>query len=358
MNPFEYQRPLPPADVIDREPETGLILELCESGALIRLDAPRRYGKTSLVGKVLDRGADSGGVGVLVDLDGVLTAQDVADRIALAYRGLEGPIQSFLRPILGAIGIGVGVGPVRVSARARGEVGQQKLLDLLNLPNRIAERGEARVIVAFDEFQEVLKIEGMDGAIRSQIQHHADFASYIFTGSEPRLMNALFGDRRRPFWEQARPERIGRLDAEDIAVYIAERFASFRRDPGRALALLLDSAAGHPQRAMLLANQLFEHTPVGKSADEHVWELARDAAAAMLSPSFDAEWRRTETNQQRVLRAPPSRLSWGRRPSSRSTPGCIYSPIRSTPSGSSRASVLRDTIPGRSAARLTHKFAL
>ncbi|MGN6378395.1 MAG: AAA family ATPase [Gaiellales bacterium] len=304
MNPFQYQRPLPARDVINRDDEALAILALCDSGQLIRLDAPRRYGKTSLVGKVFAEAEKSGGIGVLVDLDGVLSVQDVADRVELAYRELPGAVARRLRSIISGMEVSVGAGPARVRRRGTGEPpSQRKLLELLDLPHRIAERGEGRVIVAFDEFQEILKIDGMDGTIRSRIQHHSDFASYIFTGSQPRLMNELFGERRRPFWDQARPMAIGRLDSADIAEYVTARFEHTGRAPGRALSLLLVTAAGHPQRAMLLSSYLWEATPEHGEADESTWERAFGAAMDDLAIGFDAEWRSTDTNQQRVLRA-------------------------------------------------------
>ena len=52
MNPFPYQRPILPEQVIDRDPEVQKLLSWCDSAMLVRLDAPRRYGKTSLVRKV------------------------------------------------------------------------------------------------------------------------------------------------------------------------------------------------------------------------------------------------------------------------------------------------------------------
>ena len=52
MNPFVYSHPVPPADLVDREEETGTLVRLAEGGHAARLSAPRRYGKTSLLRKV------------------------------------------------------------------------------------------------------------------------------------------------------------------------------------------------------------------------------------------------------------------------------------------------------------------
>jgi len=94
VNPFVYSRPLAPEDVLDREPETEQLLSLAAGGHYMRLYAPRRFGKTSLLRKALAK-AEAGGdlVPVLVDLYGVLSYADVTIRIERAYAQLKGTIR-------------------------------------------------------------------------------------------------------------------------------------------------------------------------------------------------------------------------------------------------------------------------
>ncbi len=42
LNPFVYDDPLPPDELVDREPETEQLLRLAEGGHNTRLQAPRR----------------------------------------------------------------------------------------------------------------------------------------------------------------------------------------------------------------------------------------------------------------------------------------------------------------------------
>ena len=93
-----------------------------------------------------------------------------------------------------------------------------------------------------------------------------EVASYVFAGSEPGLMEQLFEDRDRPLYGSAVPMRLGRLAPEDVGAYVAERFEESGRGVGDALGPLLQSAAGHPQRAMLLAHRLWAVVPPGETA--------------------------------------------------------------------------------------------
>src|SRR4051812_6810260 len=92
QNPFQYQRPLPAAQMIDREDELRELRRLCDAGQLVRLDAPRRFGKTTLLGALFAEAAKDGTLGVLVDLAGVVSSSEVVERLERAYRVLSGPL--------------------------------------------------------------------------------------------------------------------------------------------------------------------------------------------------------------------------------------------------------------------------
>ena len=55
-NPFVYSHPVAPDDLIDRDDETRRLLIAAVGGHFVRLYAPRKYGKTSLLRRVLRGG--------------------------------------------------------------------------------------------------------------------------------------------------------------------------------------------------------------------------------------------------------------------------------------------------------------
>jgi len=174
---------------------------------------------------------------------------------------------------------------------------------LLDLPLRLEAGGGYRALIAFDEFQDVCKIPNLDGLIRSHIQYHGEVASYVFAGSEPGLMEQLFEDRDRPLYGSAVPMRLGRLDPGDVGEYVARRFEQTERSVGEALGPLLQAAAGHPQRAMLLAHHLWTVVAPGGTAAIEDWSRAYAAALAELEAEFDAEWRHLDSSSQKTLRS-------------------------------------------------------
>jgi hypothetical protein len=308
VNPFVYSHPLIPEDIIDRDEETETLLRNAVGGHYVRLYAPRKYGKTSLLTRALRDGEEREGlIGVHVDLYRVSSVADVTVRFERAYsRHLKGAIRRRVEAFLQRTGIGLSLGAYGISAKLQLSPRTDPLPALhalLDLPLRLEERGGYRALIALDEFQDIDKIPGLDGLIRSHIQYQGEVASYVFAGSEPGLMKQLFENKDRPLYGSAVPLRLLRLQSDDIADYVVGRFQQTGRGTGEALNPLLESAKGHPQRAMLLAHRLWEQLPRGRDATLDHWRAARRAALAELDAEFDAQWRGFDTTVQKTMRA-------------------------------------------------------
>src|ERR1700759_5304306 len=187
VNPFVYDRPLRREQLIDRSEEIADLLDDADGGHSVCLYAPRRFGKTSLLHAVsseADQRLDM--IPVLVDLSEVLSHADFAIRLEQAYRALRGPVARVLSGVLPEIGLSVGLPGVSLSATRKHAAAEDPLRtihNLLDLPCRLFERTGRRALIVFDEFQELLALEGMDGVVRSHIQHHAEAATYFYSGS-------------------------------------------------------------------------------------------------------------------------------------------------------------------------------
>jgi uncharacterized protein len=302
LNPFVYARPLTPSEAIERRDAVAHLLALAEGAHNATLFAPRRYGKTSLLkqlAETAEREADM--LVVAVDFSDVLSEADVAARIESSYRALQGPVARFVAEHLQSVGIGTPAGGVVLQRAARPEP-IAVIHELLELPVKIHEREGRRVLVIYDEFQALIALEGMDGVFRSHLQHHGETASYIFSGSEPSLLRALFEDRARPLYGQAEPSRLARLPDEDTGDFVAARFAQTGRGiDTSALWPLVSAAGGHPQRLMLLAHRLWALTGLQQTADLALLRSAYEAAMRQVDAEMRGLWESLNPNERRVL---------------------------------------------------------
>jgi uncharacterized protein len=308
VNPFVYSRPIPPDEVIDRDDETAALLQAVVGGHYVRLYAPRKYGKTSLLRRVLREAERSEGMTtVLVDLYGVLSLADVAVRIERAYAAqLKGGLRARIDEFLQRTGLGLSLSALGIGVRLQIDPRTDPLPALhalLDLPLKLEQEGGYRALIVFDEFQDITKLPGIDAIVRSHIQHQGEVASYVFAGSEQGLMKQLFEEKERPLYGQAVPVRLGRLPSSDIAAYIVDRFKQTGRSAGEAVNPLVQTAAGHPQRAMLLAYRLWDVVDSQSTATLGDWEDALSTTMVELRPEFEAHWQRFTQVEQKSLRA-------------------------------------------------------
>jgi hypothetical protein len=306
LNPFRFSGPLAPEDMIDRDPEAEDLLALAQGGHSFRLVGPRRYGKTTLLRRVLETAEREKMAAVLVDMQDVLSISEIVVRIERGYDRLKGPVRRHVENFFRSwnIGLSLGGGGFTATLQRNANVDSEAvLLRLLELPAALFDRDGTTSLVVFDEIQDVLAVAGADGKIRSVIQHQTQAATYAFAGSAPGVMQQLFADPKRPLLDQAVPRHLAPLPLDAVGSYVTGRFGRTGREVGTALAPLLEFARGHPQRSMMLAHYLWERTPRGAVADEGAWVSALDQAAADTAPLMRAIWSALTINERRVARA-------------------------------------------------------
>jgi hypothetical protein len=303
-SPFVYEEPVEAAALVGRGHELATLRDRALDLRNSRLEGSRRFGKTSLLRALLGSMVADGWIGIEVNFLGCVTASDVADRIERAYRTqLDSPLRRWYDGVVRTFRPTPSAAPGGVGVRAAPQSSAPALLDRLSLPRRLQERDGRQCAIAFDEFQEVVRIDpALPGVFRSELESHGGAAAYVFSGSHPGLMRDLFADRRHAFFAQAAPVQLGPLPADALADFINARFAAARRDPGEALGPLLDTAEGHPQRAMLLAHHLYEAVDAGESAGVEHWLDALQAARRETLGEVQVVWEGCSAVERRVLK--------------------------------------------------------
>jgi uncharacterized protein len=303
-SPFIYETPVAPDQLVDREPELETLLDRALDTRNARLEGPRRFGKTSLIRATLAAAELQGAVPIEVNFLGCVTPADVAQRIERAYSAqLVGPLRRWFDGLIRTLNPTLSAAPAGIGVKAAPQTSERGLIERLALPARVQERSGRQCVIAFDEFQEVVRIDpALPGVFRATLEESRDAAGYVFSGSHPGLMRDLFSDRRHAFFAQAAPVELGPLPSVALADFITARFADGKRDPGEGLGPLLDTAEGHPQRAMLLAHHLYEQLRPGQAAGIDQWVAAHERATQEASGEIQVLWESCSTLERRLLK--------------------------------------------------------
>lgn len=308
---------MPPAQLAGRDGELAALRDRAAHGRFCLLYGPRRFGKTSVIGRLAhDCRADKDLAVVVCDLQGVLTMDDISRRLAAAFAGLNhmkvrtallrvlaGVADAGLRAAGTRFGVDIGSGVFRPEDSPPSHT----LETLLSVPPQAAVRTGTRVLVVLDEFQAIADVRQADAVLRSQIQHHRDHVSYLFSGSEQGILRGLFSERAAPLFGQAERFELGPLPPSVATDYVSNQFDATGRTAGPALGALVQAAAGHPQRLNLLAHHLWNLVAAGSEADEDRWRAAYAAAMNYARPELLAVWNGIGANHRKALRL----TAWG-----------------------------------------------
>lgn len=270
-NPFSYGTVVRGDDFYDRKDETQRLVSTLESGNNVVLYAPRRYGKTSLVFKVMAELESKNCLCIYFDLLSVYSLESFAKSFLLKIKEKQSKterfvktISSYIKSIKPKLTFDENGSPEFGVDFLEDEVSVQTISDLLDLPEKMAENGQ-KVIVIFDEFQEISKFEkyGLEGLLRSKIQQQR--TAYMFLGSKTHLLTEMFADKKRPFYNSAFIMQIGPLPLADTTEFLQRKFAQFGIIISEeCCAYLVQRTSNIPYYIQLLAAEVWQAVIVEK----------------------------------------------------------------------------------------------
>ena len=317
-NPFVYGEIVTAAAFADREDERERLGRDLAAGQKVFLISPRRYGKSSLVRDVM-RGltrqgvltvevtvaASSSYIGFLESYAQALVAADTpASRLRRWATELLGAIRPELRldaDPTGRAKFALAFPAVR-SARDAARVAAE----VFALPARIAAARKQRMAVALDEFQAIVSFDGgtVEHALRAAVQDQRQ-VGYVFSGSEPSLMERMLGPRR-PFYKAGPVMRLEKINAQDFAAFVESRFQGSGIRPEAGLGdAIVDLAANVPFDVQRLAHETWDDVKAAgrKAAGVDDLHVTLTRLLGEQHTVFEESWQRLTLPQRAVLRA-------------------------------------------------------
>lgn len=235
-NPFKFGKEVSGSQFYDREEAfNSLYRKLSGGSSNIVMYAPRRYGKTSLVKKVLARFKEEGISSIYFDFNKVDSLERFCEEYASALYAICGKgdrlvdsVSRYLSHLHPSVRIGADAS-VDISFEYGTKMTATSVSSVLDLAERIASETLGKpLIVAFDEFQEIARISGvvpLEGVFRSCIQAHQN-VRYLFFGSKSHMLRRMFGEKTRPFYKSATTIRLHKPPEDESVEFVKSRFAS------------------------------------------------------------------------------------------------------------------------------------
>jgi hypothetical protein len=144
----------------------------------------------------------------------------------------------------------------------------------------------------------------VEHALRAAVQHQRQ-VGYVFSGSEPSLMEAMLG-RSRPFYKAGPVMRLVKIPAGDFARFVEARFGATGISPGPGLGAAIVELAGNlPYDVQRLAHELWDDARAEGEKSAGVDSLHRTLRRILGEQDalFEATWQRLTLAQRAALRA-------------------------------------------------------
>ena len=289
MNPFSYSSIAKANHFYDRQEECARLVETLSGGNNIVLYAPRRFGKTSLAFRVIEQLEQMGFVCIYFDFMPVFSPESFVRLYTKALSAKQSNLNKFaqvftsiiknIRPLFTFNQDGT---PEFSIDFANTKVDETIVSQLLDIPEKLAGKNK-RVIVFFDEFQEVEKLKDIhfESLLRSKIQHQQN-VNYLFFGSKTHLLKQMFNDKNKAFYHSASQMTIGTLPQPDTIAFLQRGFASSNISIAEDMARYLIAVAEDiPYYIQLLASEVWQDTVNNQSiiTKEMIDESARKVLA-------------------------------------------------------------------------------
>jgi len=241
----------------DREQETEKLLGWIRNDSNVTLMAPRRFGKTGLLHHVFAK-LPSDCTGIYLDIYSTRSQTDLAKLLAESVvNAMDTPVEKTLSTI------GRFFRGLRPSVTPQAEGLPKFSFDVVPAEAEATLRGvfaylkehERRVVIAFDEFQQILEYpeKGTEALLRSLIQE-TPWVRFIFAGSRHHLMAEMFATAKHPFYNSTDMMSLGLVDPEKYADFARGFFEaggkSFDADAFRFLYDRFDGVTWYVQRVL------------------------------------------------------------------------------------------------------------
>ena len=295
----------------DREKETASLLSNFQHGVNTVLISPRRWGKTSLVQKVCRLTQSDKLKIVYLDIFSCRSDGDFYNAFAAAVlKQTSSKWDEWVenaKLFLSRISPRISLGPDPMSDFSISLELNPKSDDIdeiLQLPEKIAQKKGINIVVCIDEFQQIAEFKDskmFQKRLRSVWQLQKS-VSYCLFGSKMHLMNELFEKKSLPFYKFGDAVYLPKISTSDWVEYICGRFEATGKHISKELAeKICRTVDNHSSYVQQLAWLIWIQTK--EVATDQNFEDAFQDIVDQNTPLFEKQTESLTTYQMNFLRA-------------------------------------------------------
>ena len=248
--PFQYGKLAEGFSFVNRTKEKQMLKNNLSAGINTMLISPRRLGKSSLVKAAMTE-LQKENTDIKVCFIDVFTikseeefyrafAREVVKSVGNKWEAWISTAKKFLAALSPKISIGTD--PMTdFSIGLEWKTIKENELELLNLPEKIAQGKKIKIVVCIDEFQNLAKLKdfnSLEQKMRSVWQHQQN-VTYCLYGSKRSMMIDIFNSSSKPFYRFGQILFLSKIDENEWVKFIVKSFETTGKAISEELALRL-----------------------------------------------------------------------------------------------------------------------
>lgn len=313
-NPFFFGEVVTGDNFTDRTDEIKKLTAELRGGHNIFLISPRRYGKTSLIIKALEHLNKEGLFTFYFDLYKVASLRELLEAYAKGVaRSCTTRVERFsdfikdifprLRP---KIVIGSDGAPsIEVDVQLKDKDLMDSLEEVFDVPEKIARKRKRNFVVVFDEFQEILNLDGerIEKMMRACFQHHHRVA-YLFAGSKRHLIYSMVSDPNRAFYKLGDIMNLQKIIPAEMATFLKKQFSKGHiKVTDSVIDYILEISENVPYNVQYLCHHLWNWCLESKKIEKQDVMKVIDNIITEQSSNYIALWDGLSLHQRLFLKA-------------------------------------------------------
>ncbi|MHC1776952.1 MAG: ATP-binding protein [Lentimicrobium sp.] len=309
-NPFRYGIVVDDPYFVGRQEEMRDFFGWLSTGQSLILYSPRRYGKTSLILKVLQNLKKEGYHTIYIDF---FKVQSRVRFVELYYKAIIGSMTSWEKAIRQISSLVKSIRPVfsvdqygspSVTVQSDTASDLPDISEVFDLPQKLAE--DKPWVVVFDEFQEVAGLNGeaFEKELRASLIHH-NKVSYVFMGSQKHMLLNMFTLRNRAFYQFGKIVELKKIPEDIVLNYLTQHFRESGFEPPAELCREIIAISNNiPHYVQYLASAVWEAGNESNfTTTDHILNKAVDKIVTNQNDYFASLYEKLTSYQKKVLKA-------------------------------------------------------
>lgn len=308
-NPFVIGKYVDKDYFCDRVKESELLVHHIVNGRNVTIMSERRLGKTGLIEHVFANSLPDDYETFLIDIytcknlremvymlanevfKKISKKQPLLERLFSIVRSLKTTIS--YNTVTGQPELGLGLGEIH-----QPEITLEEILSYLETSDKVC-------VVAIDEFQKIASFEedNVEALLRTKIQHLKK-TQFVFAGSERHLLEGIFNNPSRPFYNSVVFMQLLPIDKNEYMGFCQRLFSIYDKTISEILiSRLYDCFQGVTWYLQLSMNEAFTMAERGGYVNEDAYEQILNHMVDSKRFTFEDRYASLTEKQKTVLQA-------------------------------------------------------